>query len=63
MTSLEQCKQQKQLSYLQKKNRENINIYEPHQQTIATEQKAPNLGQVHTNAEDENVLKCANPHP
>ena len=62
MTNVKQFKQENKRSYLSKK-REPRNTYEPHQQTTTTEQQAPDLGQVHSNAAGLNVITGANLHP
>ena len=62
MTSVKQFKQANQRFNLYKK-RETRNTNERHKQTTTTEEQASDLGQMHKNAADLNVLTGVNFHP
>ena len=59
MTSVKQFKQENNgLIYIKTRN-----TYEPHKHTTTSEQQAPDLKQVPTNATGLNISKSANLHP
>ena len=62
MTSVKPLKRDNQRSYLYKK-RETRNTYEPHQQTIATEQQVPDLGQLQKKCSGFKRFNSCQPSP